>query len=125
MKDIEFILYVENQQLSKVFYEKLLLQKPVLDVPGMTEFQLSESVKLGLMPNSGIAKIIGHTMPHPQKANGIPRCELYFKVQQPQAFIDRGLLAGGKLVSALQSRDWGDTAGYISDLDGHIIAFAK
>ncbi len=125
MKDIEFILYVENQQLSKVFYEKLLLQKPVLDVPGMTEFQLAKNIKLGLMPNMGIAKIIGQTMPHPQKGTGIPRCELYLKVDDAQQYINRGLQAGAKLVSALQPRDWGDTAGYIADLDGHIIAFAE
>ena len=125
MKDIEFILYVENQQLSKVFYEKLLLQKPVLDVPGMTEFQLAKNIKLGLMPNMGIAKIIGHTMPHPKKGTGIPRCELYLKVDDAQQYINRGLQAGAKLVSALQPRDWGDTAGYIADLDGHIIAFAE
>ncbi len=125
VKEIEFILYIENQQVSKVFYEKLLLQKPILDVPGMTEFQLAENVKLGLMPNNGIAKIIGQTMPHPKKGAGIPRCELYLKVDDAQQYINRGLQAGAKLISALQPRDWGDTAGYIADLDGHIIAFAK
>ena len=80
----EFILYVKDQTLSKTFYEQLLKQTPVLDVPGMTEFQLSETCKLGLMPNNGIAQILAENMPHPEEAFGIPRCELYFYVEDVQ-----------------------------------------
>ncbi|UZQ48836.1 hypothetical protein [Clostridium kluyveri] len=35
-----YIIYVNNQGKSKLFYEKLLGYKPILDVQGMTEFQL-------------------------------------------------------------------------------------
>lgn len=121
----EFILYVENQEKSKYFYSKLLTLIPSLHVPGMTEFQLAENVKLGLMSNNGIAKILGNKTPHPTKGNGIPRCELYLKVKNPSNYIERGLSNGAILISQLQPRDWGDTVGYIADLDGHIIAFAE
>jgi len=60
MKDVQFILYVRNQTRSKKFYGGLFHLKPIMDVPGMTEFQLTDSVKLGLMPEKGIAK-----NPHP------------------------------------------------------------
>ena len=53
---IETILYVNDQQASTVFYTKLFRQNPDLNVPGMTEFNLTETCKLGLMPNKGIAK---------------------------------------------------------------------
>ena len=125
MNEIEFIIYVNNQEKSKNFYEALLKIKPSLNVPGMTEFNLSENVKLGLMPENGIAKIISTQFPHPKKGNGIPRCELYLKVKNPIEYIERGIELGGKEISKLQKRDWGDKVGYISDLDGHIIAFAK
>ena len=125
MKEIEFILYVADQKRSKEFYEQLLQIKPSLDVPGMTEFSLSENVKLGLMPEEGIAKIISPKLPHPNTANGIPRCELYLKVENAEKYIQRGIQFGGKEISKLQDRDWGDSVGYISDLDGHIIAFAE
>jgi len=46
MKLPEFILDVSNQKKSAFFYEKLLQQKPILNVPGMTEFLLSETTKL-------------------------------------------------------------------------------
>ena len=50
----EFILYVSDQQRSRDLYAVLLDLDPVLDVPGMTEFDLG-GCKLGLMPEEGIA----------------------------------------------------------------------
>ena len=125
MNEIEFILYVSNQEKSRVFYERLLNLKPSLNVPGMTEFELIENVKLGLMPEDGIAKIISKKLPHPKNGNGIPRCEIYLKVNNPIEYIKKGIELGGKEISEFQNRDWGDKVGYISDIDGNIIAFAQ
>jgi uncharacterized glyoxalase superfamily protein PhnB len=91
----------------------------------MTEFILSENCKLGLMPNKGIAKILSDTMPHPDEGNGIPRCELYFYIENIQLEFDNAMNSGAKLISPIADRDWGDTVCYFSDPDGHIIAFAK
>ena len=125
MKNIIFILYVKDQALSRDFYSKTLGIKPTLDVPGMTEFELFSGVKLGLMPEKNIAKIISPPLPDPSSGNGIPRCEVYLYVEIPAEYIARGIAAGGKLVNELSPRDWGDNAGYISDLDGNVLAFAK
>ncbi|KJS06729.1 MAG: hypothetical protein VR77_03805 [Flavobacteriales bacterium BRH_c54] len=121
----EFILYVANQEKSKYFYEELLNLKPSLHVPGMTEFQLSERTKLGLMPENGIATILGHSTPHPNTGNGIPRCELYLKVKNAEDYIQKGIQLGAKMISPLKQRNWGDKVGYIADTDGHVIAFAE
>jgi uncharacterized glyoxalase superfamily protein PhnB len=121
----QFILYVTDQETSKQFYEKLLGIKASLHVPGMTEFQLSETTKLGLMPENGIAKILGNATPHPNTGNGIPRCELYLKVKNANEYMERGMQLGAKLISPLQQRDWGDKVGYLLDADGHVIAFAE
>ncbi|WP_456440973.1 VOC family protein [Psychroserpens sp.] len=125
MEEFEFILYVANQENSTLFYESLLKIKPCLNVPGMTEFKLSKHVKLGLMPESGIASIISPQMPDPKKGNGIPRCELYLKVKNADEYVKRGILLGAIEISELKNRDWGDKVGYIADLDGHIIAFVE
>ena len=125
MKEIEFIIYVANQNNSRHFYENVLQIEPSLHVPGMTEFRLSISTKLGLMPENGIAKILNDSMPHPNNGSGIPRCELYLKVENASEYIKRGSRFGGKIISELTLRNWGDKVGYISDLDGHIIAFAE
>jgi len=59
------------------------------------------------------------------QGSGIPRCELYLKVANPKDYLARGIKLGGLLISPLQERDWGDTVGYLSDLDGNMLAFAK
>ena len=48
MNEIEFIIYVKDQQKSKCFYENLLQISPSLNIPGMTEFKLADNVKLGI-----------------------------------------------------------------------------
>lgn len=122
---VEFILYVKDQASSANYYSHVLGLEPVLNVPGMTEFLLEENVKLGLMPDEGIARILKDKTPHPGDGTGIPRCELYLKVNHPQAYIDRAVQKGGVLVSELESRNWGDKVGYVMDSDGHILAFVE
>lgn len=45
-----FILYVRDQEASTGFYIAVLAMEPILNVPGMTEFELSSDCVLGLMP---------------------------------------------------------------------------
>lgn len=125
IKQFEVILYVANQQKSRDFYSIILQKEPVLDVPGMTEFNLMEGLKLGLMPENGIAQILSDKTPHPNSGNGIPRCELYLLSEDIEGDYKRSILAGAIEISKIQDRDWGDTVGYVSDPDGHIIAFAR
>lgn len=125
MTKAEFILYVSDQKRSTEFYKKVLSTEPVLDVPGMTEFQLSGECKLGLMPEAGIVNILKDTVPHPSLGNGIPRSELYLFVNHVEAYFRRSLASGAKPVSNPAARDWGDLVAYVSDPDGHILAFAE
>lgn len=122
---IEIILYVNDQQKSADFYQRIFRKNPDLNVPGMTEFKLADNCKLGLMPNKGIAKILDGKTPHPDEGNGIPRCELYLYVENIQAEFDNAVSSGAKLISPITDRDWGDRVCYFSDPDGHIIAFAE
>lgn len=119
------ILYVADQQKSRDFYSAILQKSPDLDVPGMTDFNLGNGFKLGLMPENGIAKILLDSTPHPKTGNGIPRCELYILLDNIEEAYKIALKAGAKEVSKIQERTWGDIAGYVADFDGHIIAFAK
>jgi uncharacterized glyoxalase superfamily protein PhnB len=125
VSEVEIILYVEDQACSRDLYAALLGLVPTLDVPGMTEFTISATLKLGLMPNAGIATILGDTMPHPRRGTGIPRCELYLKVADVEQAYSNALLSGARSVSEPARRSWGDVACYVADYDGHIIAFAK
>ncbi len=125
MKKTMIILYVADQERSKKFYENILEKKAVLHVPGMTEFELTQDVLLGLMPEKGIAKILVPHVPDPAEGKGIPRCELYLFVQDPEYSFENALRNGAIKISATEIRSWGDTVAYCADPDGHIIAFAK
>lgn len=121
----EIILYVKDQEASTVFYRKMLKMEPVLHVLGMTGFQLTPNLRLGLMPNTGMAKIIGNQLPHPETAIGIPRCELYLYVGDVDLVFKHAVDSGAQLISQVADRNWGDTVCYFADPDGHILAFAK
>ncbi|NVO02321.1 MAG: lactoylglutathione lyase [Bacteroidetes bacterium] len=122
---VQFILYCKDQKRSRDFYCEILAKEPILDVPGMTEFLLTENTKLGLMPESGIAKILNNKTPHPSLGSCIPRCELYLITDDLEIIFGRAIDAGAIIISKIALRDWGDTVGYLMDFDGNIIALAQ
>lgn len=119
-----FILYVADQARSAAFYATVLATEPRLNVPGMSEFRLPGGAILGLMPESGIRKLLGQALPDPSLGRGIPRAELYLLVGDPNAFHHRALACGATELSPLRYRDWGHSAAYALDPDGHVLAFA-
>lgn len=125
VREVLFVFYVADQGRSSSFYRALLGVKPSLDVPGMTEFPLTGSGRLGLMPEKGIANLLGGAIPNPALASGIPRSELYLVVDDAAKYYDCALANGAQEVSPLQQRDWGDRVAYCLDLDGHVLAFAE
>lgn len=122
---VHFILYVSDQGRSEAFYAEALGKNPSLSVPGMTEFDLGGGAVLGLMPASGIRRLLGEELPDPEQASGIPRAELYLRVQDAGSGHRRALAAGAQELSALADRDWGDRAAYSLDPDGHVLVFAE
>ena len=117
-----FILYVQDQAASSAFYRTVLAAKPTLEAPGMTEFDLGGGTVLGLMPERGIARLLGIRTDDP--ANGFCRGELYLLVTDPAAYHRRALAAGARELSPLAPRDWGDLAAYSLDTNGYVLAFA-
>ena len=122
---VHTILYVRDQEESKNFYSTLLNFEPILHVPGMTEFKLSDEHILGLMPEKGIINLLGDKIPDVMKGNGIPRVEIYFRVENPAVFHKKAIELGAKEISPLLKRNWGDDVAYSMDFDGHIIAFSS
>lgn len=121
---VHTILYVKNQNKSRDFYKYVLDLSPTLDVPGMTEFKLTEGHILGLMPEAGTKKLLGEKLPDPVLGTGIPRAELYIRMNAPEEPFQRAKELGALELSPIQERGWGGRAGYILDFDGHVLAFA-
>ena len=118
-----FIFYVESQDRSSRFYGRVLDQPPALCVPGMTEFRLDDGSSLGLMPETGIQRLLGDALPDPTFATGRLRAEIYLVVDDPEQCLQRAVEAGAQLLSECQDRDWGHWAGYCLDVDGHVLGF--
>jgi len=119
-----FILYVKDQRAAEAFYTPVLGIVPRLDVPGMTEYDLPGGGVLGLMPEAGVRNLLGPGIPDPARAGGIPRSELYLVVEDAADCLRRAEEQGARLLSPMQERSWGHVAGYVLDLDGHVLAFA-
>ena len=115
----EFILYVADQARATAFYRHVLAAEPVLDVPGMTEFDLGGAT-LGLMPAADMEDLLAR-----QIRGGIgQRCELYLRRADAPAALARAAAGGGKLLDGLRDRSWGERVGYALDPDGHVLALA-
>ena len=126
MTDVaHLILYVADQRRSAAFYAQALGFAPRLDVPGMTEFALGGGAVLRLMPVAGIRRLLGDPLPDPARAAGVPRAELYLRVDDVDGAHARALAAGARELSPPAPRDWGDIASYALDPDGHVLAFAS
>ncbi|MBK6750165.1 MAG: VOC family protein [Pyrinomonadaceae bacterium] len=120
-----FILYVADQARSTAFYSAVLETEPTLNVPGMTEFSLSEGTVIGLMPEAGAVRLFGDEVTPPVAAGLSPRAEIYLVVKSAEAFHSRAIKNGAREISGIKVRDWGHTAAYSIDPDGYVIAFAE
>jgi catechol 2,3-dioxygenase-like lactoylglutathione lyase family enzyme len=120
MHAAQFILYVADQVRARDFYRHVLAAEPVLDVPGMTEFDLGGAT-LGLMPCADMEALL-----HGQIRVGAgQRCELYLRRGDAAAALARAVDVGGRLLDGLRDRSWGERAGYLLDPDGHVLALAE
>ena len=94
-RSTHLILYVADAARSKAFWREVLGRAPRLDVHGMTEFDLPGGAVLGLMPESGIKRLLGDALPDPSRARGIPRAEVYLPVADPARALARDPRARG------------------------------
>lgn len=118
-----FILYVQDQEASRAFFEAVLGQSPTLHVPGMTEFTVSPTTVIGLMPERNIERLLN--LAEGSAASSGLRGELYLMVLDPEECHRRALAAGARELSSLAERNWGDLAAYCVEPNGYVLAFAR
>ena len=119
MHAAELILYVADQDRARTFYRAVLDAEPVLDVPGMTEFDVGGAT-LGLMPGADMQALLGDRL-----APGTgQRCELYLRRADAVQALQRVAAAGGTVLDDVRDRPWGERVGYAVDADGHVLALA-
>lgn len=89
MHAAQFILYVADQTRARDFYRHVLAAEPVLDVPGMTEFDLGGAT-LGLMPAGDMEALLSGQI----RVGAGQRCELYLRRSDAAAALARAADGG-------------------------------
>jgi predicted enzyme related to lactoylglutathione lyase len=120
-----FIIYVEDLSKTKLFYELLFNINPIIDDPGMCEYQLPDGTLLGIMPSTSLEKLFGKSFEKQKNRKALPQTELYFLVEDAKQFHKRAIQLGASEIREFSEMDWGDSAAYSINHDGHILAFAE
>ncbi len=103
--DAEFILYVADQGRARTFYQRVLNTSPVLDVRGMTEFDLGNAT-LGLMPATDMQGLLAGRI----EAGRGQRCELYLRRPDATQAWERAVVAGATPLDPIKERPWVNTS---------------
>lgn len=117
------ILAVEDLDRSRRFYTSLLGWAVGVETPVYVELAHRGGMRLGLYRREGFGANVGRT-PIAVAGGDLHAAELYFHSESPSEVVSRALAAGGRLLSALAPRDWGDDVAYVADPDGHVVALA-
>jgi predicted enzyme related to lactoylglutathione lyase len=118
------ILAVENLGRSLAFYRRAFPWPQTVEVSSYAEFSLPGGLRLGLYERRGFGLNTGQ-VPHPIPVGGLAPAELYLYPADLEATMEAVSAAGGRLLSELKLRGWGEEAVYYSDPDGHVVALAR
>ena len=125
MEKTHFIIYVDDFDKTKLFYELLFNNAPVIDAPGMCEYKLPDGSTLGIMPTSSLGKLFGEEFVEQKDRKALPNIELYFLTKNALEFHKRAVQLGATELREFSKMEWGDKAAYSLNHDGHILAFAE
>ncbi|MBI5058664.1 VOC family protein [candidate division KSB1 bacterium] len=118
------ILAVRDLSRAVNFYRSAFDWKTVVDVPVYVEFELPRGQRLGLYQREAFARNTGQ-LPASVEPGQLTGTEIYLYCTDPTATLARVTTFGGRLLSPLSLRDWGDEAAYTADPDGNIIVLAR
>ncbi len=118
------ILAVPDLGRSAAFYRSAFGWTQTVDVPVYAEFELPGGMRLGVYQREGFGRNTGR-VPVQTPAGELAPSELYFHCDDLSGTIARVEAAGGRLLSPLALRPWGDEAAYFADPDGNVLVLAR
>jgi catechol 2,3-dioxygenase-like lactoylglutathione lyase family enzyme len=118
------ILAVTDLDAAAAFYRSAFGWRPAVEVPVYVEFELPGGMRLGLYQREAFVRNFDALDPG-EAAGLVSGTELYFQTEALPEAIARLRHAGGRTVSELKPRDWGDEAAYFLDPDGNIVVAAR
>jgi lactoylglutathione lyase len=118
------ILAVDDVSRSAAFYTTAFRWPATVEVPGYTELAVPGGMRVGLYQRDGFTRNTS-VAAAPIPAGTVGPAELYLHADDLLETIERVSRAGGRLLSPLARRDWGDDAAYFADPDGHVVVVAR
>ena len=109
---------------ARAFYTHAFGWEVKVDLPVYVEMEVPTGLRVGLYAREWYE---GNTREPSAAAprTGTTACELYLRVDDPRAALERLVAAGGRRLAPVEPRRWGDEAGYAADPEGNVVAVAR
>ena len=123
---MQVIFAVDDLSRSLEFYERAFdwPRNEWIDYSNYVELLPEDGGALGLLERDGFASMVGAEPA--RSSNGVvPPAYLYVRVDDVRATVERIEGAGGRPLSPLAARSWGEEAAWFADPDGNVIAVAQ
>jgi predicted enzyme related to lactoylglutathione lyase len=122
---MQVIFAVSDLERSLAFYESAFdwPRNDRIDFANYVELHPADGGTIGLYERTGFAETVG-AEPLSIDDGKVPPAYVYVRVDDVAATVARLEAAGGRPLSALRARDWGETAAWFADPDGNVIAVA-
>ena len=119
------ILAVTDLERSLAFYESAFAwpRNSRIDYSDYVELHPPDGGTVGLFEREGYAETVG-AEPLPTVEGRVAPAYVYVRVADVNETVTRVEAAGGRSLSPLRPRDWGETAAWFADPDGNVIAVA-
>jgi predicted enzyme related to lactoylglutathione lyase len=122
---MQVVLAVADLERSLAFYEAAFAwpRNPRIDYANYVELHPDDGGTLGLYERGGFAGTVG-VEPLSIDNGKVAPSYVYVRVEDVEDAVRRLTDAGGRPLSALTARQWGETAAWFADPDGNVIAVA-
>jgi predicted enzyme related to lactoylglutathione lyase len=124
VRHVLLVLACEDVSRAKTFYVGAFGWRVVVDLSVYVEMEVPTGLRVGLYARPVFARNTGEE-PAPSPTRGTTACELYLRADDPRSALDHVVAQGGRLLSPVAPRPWGDEAGYAADPDGNVVAVSR
>ena len=123
---MQVIFAVDDLERSLDFYERAFdwPRNELIDYDEYVELHTEDGGTLGLFRRDGYAKTVGAEAAATPDDRVAP-AYVYVRVPDVAAATARIEAAGGRPLSPLRERSWGETAAWFADPDGNVVAVAS
>jgi predicted enzyme related to lactoylglutathione lyase len=123
---MQVIFAVSDLPRALEFYEHTFgwPRNGAIDYTNYVELLPPDGGALGLFERDGYEQLVG-ARPTDVPDDAVPPAYLYVRVEDVEATADRIRTAGGRALTDLAPRAWGERAAWFADPDGNLVAIAQ